>query len=219
MRFIDPDGMRIEVNGTRQERKMIRQWLRDVKHSGAEGRDAIRELRKSPNVHTISFVQYKPPAVGVAEEAFKQSNDPRAKDALNQKEKMLDGKSGIRKDIINDVASGGRPAVLNNSLANGMKDQNAYNGTGTGSDMYINNRTSFSTFVHELGHQIDSNRGKMDINTVKLDAAGYSGDWTRIKDENSADSFASRILGPGNSNYSFTQSDQLRYDEAVKHLQ
>lgn len=112
-----------------------------------------------------------------------------------------------------------------------MNDEDAYNGNGTGSDMYINKSTTIDGFVHELGHQSNADKGTMDINSVRLNRAGFEGDWTRINDEKSADNFAATVIGQmaGNtpsvpadhqySGYDFTSEDQSRYDEAVKSIQ
>ena len=141
-----------------------------------------------------------------------------AKEALDEKSRVLEGKNQLEKAIVNEVASGGRAATINNSLRDGNVDRNAYNGQGTGSDIYINRTSGFATFAHEIGHAQNADRGGMEYNSVRLNDAGFRGDWTRIKDENVADNFASKVIGTTYSGYGFTSLDQEQYDTAIKTL-
>ena len=53
--FIDPDGMRIKLYGSREEKKHIRKTLREIRKHSDAGKAAIKQLRKSKNVHNIGF--------------------------------------------------------------------------------------------------------------------------------------------------------------------
>lgn len=97
IRFIDPDGMRIKINGDRDDKKEVRGWLREIRRGSEEGRNTIRSLRQSKNVHTINVVQYKYPGVGITESSFRKSSDPSAQVALSQKADMLKGKTDLEK--------------------------------------------------------------------------------------------------------------------------
>jgi RHS repeat-associated protein len=49
-RFADPDGRKIVENGTRGEKKEIRQLTKQIKNSGPEGKALIKALEKGPDV-------------------------------------------------------------------------------------------------------------------------------------------------------------------------
>lgn len=63
-----------------------------------------------------------------------------------------------------------------------------------------------------------ADRGTMDYNIVRLNAAGFHGEWIRIKDEKFADNFASKVIGATYSGYGFTSKSQESYDNAVNTL-
>ncbi len=52
--LIDPTGEKIEINGTKGEKKEIKSSLREIKRNSSTGKQLIKDLKKSDKIYTFS---------------------------------------------------------------------------------------------------------------------------------------------------------------------
>ena len=212
IKFIDPDGMKIEFAGNRGRVRQMKQAIRIIKKASPTGKRLVNTIKGKSFTHHINTVpDYH---FSTAYDAKFMTDLFKTRNPNSQQLQALETRKEYERQVRDgempeshlkyalEVAHvgefGTKALVISDAQTTrweGGNDDSDINGVGNGSTMYIgsrafnNGKLDGGTFIHELGHFLQNHLGVLD------EAANYGGtSLDGLVNEVGADAIASEIV-------------------------